>query len=574
MQKLTLILLLLLGNLSLLHSQDAYSTELRPYILKQMKKRNIQGLSLVLVDDQKVLWSEGFGLANVAEGKKADENTLYRVGSISKVFTAMAVMQLVEQGKIDLDAPIANYITEFAPKSHHPNPTPITTRHILTHQSGLPSDIMKDFFMNNGPEFSAIIDLLNEEYVCEEPNTIWSYSNAGFSTLGVLVERVSGEDFFAYTQNHLFGPMDMPNAYFKLREDMKALYSMGYIGKGEAYDEPAIRDAPAGLMHANVAEMAHFMQMLNAGGKYQDKQILQPETIEQMLEIQAGAGEIDYELKMGLCFFRSDRADYDFAGGFAGHGGDTRAFHAHFGWLPEQKLGVVILTNSERGGSLAGALKTKVLMEALKLQKDLSPPKAEETAEEEESPKIKAKPKEDSYLAKQAGYYALGGYPIKLSYKKGRLYGDVQGTKAEIIPNNQGSYTPRFKLGPIPITQKDRWLTFEEVEGHSIIKGEMTNREGIFALKVEPNEISEAWSNRYGSYLLVDKPSAEEAVNFMVKIELSEENGLIYLASVEHKGEGEDLKMGINPLNDEQAKVYGLGRNCGATVFAYERDGK
>ena len=89
MQKLTLFLLLLLGSSSLLHGQDAYATELRPYIIKQMKKRNIQGLSLVLVDDQKILWSEGFGFANVAEGKKADENTLYRVGSISKVFTAM-----------------------------------------------------------------------------------------------------------------------------------------------------------------------------------------------------------------------------------------------------------------------------------------------------------------------------------------------------------------------------------------------------------------------------------------------------------------------------------------------------
>ncbi|MEL7530398.1 MAG: serine hydrolase domain-containing protein, partial [Bacteroidota bacterium] len=562
----------LLGKLSWLSAQVDYATELRPYITKQMKKQNIQGMSIALVDDQEILWSEGFGFANVAEGKKADENTLYRVGSISKVFTAMAIMQLVEQGKLDLDAPVSTYIPEFAPKSHHPDPTPITTRHILTHQSGLPSDIMKNFFMNGGVKFNAIVDLLNEEYVCEEPNTIWSYSNAGFSLLGVIIERVSGEDFFAYTQQHLFKPMEMPNAYFKLREDMKAMYAMGYIGKGEAYDEPVLRDAPAGLMHANVAEMAHFMQMLNNGGKYKEQQILQAETLAQMLQVQEGAGEIDYDLKMGLCFFRFDRTDYDFAGGFAGHGGDTRAYHAQFAWLPEQKLSLVILTNSEEGGNLAASLKTKILLEALKIRKELAPPEAEET--EEEAPKIKAKPKEDSFLAEQAGYYALGFYPIKLSYKKGRLYGNVQGTKAEIIPNNQGSYTPRFKLGPIPITQKDRWLSFEEVTGLPIIKGEMTNREGVFAYKIEPNEITETWSNRYGSYLLVDKPSSEDAYNFLVKFELTEKDGLLYLTSKEHEGEGETMNLGINPISDEQARVYGFGRNCGGTIFAYERDGK
>lgn len=573
MKKHTLILLLLLGSASILLAQEAYPTELRSYIVKQMKKQNIQGMSIALVDDQAVLWSEGFGFANVEADKKADESTLYRVGSISKLFTAMSIMQLVEQGKIDLDAPVSTYIPEFAPKSHNANPTPITTRHILTHQSGLPSDIMKDFFMNDGPEFSAIIDLLNDEYVCEEPNTIWSYSNAGFSTLGVIVERASGESFFDYTQKHLFEPMNMPMAYFKLREDMKELYSIGYIGKGEAYDEPPIRDVPAGLMHANVAEMAHFMQMLNAKGEYNDQQIIKAETLAEMLNIQAGAGEIDYDLEMGLCFFRSDGTDYDFAGGFAGHGGDTRAFHAQFGWLPEQKLGVVILTNSENGGNLAGPLKNKILLEALKIRRELEPPTVEES-EEEEAPKLKAKPKDDTFLAEQEGYYALGPYPVHLTYSKGRLQGNVQGTKAEIVPNNQESYTPRFKVGPFAITQKDRWLSFEEVGGQPIIKGAMKNREGVFAVKVAPNPINETWSNRYGNYFLVDKPSSDVAYNFLVKVELSEADGVLYLASKEHEGEGESMTFGINPISDGQAKVYGLGRNCGGTIFAYEREGK
>ncbi|MEL6590473.1 MAG: serine hydrolase domain-containing protein, partial [Bacteroidota bacterium] len=555
-----------------LSAQSNYETELRPYIEKQMKKRNIQGLSIALVDDQEVVWAEGFGYANVEQQQKADENTIYRVGSISKIFTAMAIMQLVEDGKLDLDAPVSDYIPEFKPKSHFDTNIPITTRHLLTHQSGLPSDIMADFFMNGAKPFTEIVSLLNAEYLCEQPNTVWSYSNAAYSLLGTIVERVSEEDFFRYTRTHLLDPMEMKQSHFGVLKEMEAAYSMGYINKGEAYDEPAIRDVPAGMLHASVADMGNFMKMLNARGAYGEEQILSSSALTKMLEEQPRP-ELDYDRKMGLCFFLSDRTDYDFAGGFAGHGGDTRAYHAQFAWLPEQKLSVVILTNSERGGSLAGPLRSKILLEALKNLRELEREEKEE-AEEDESPKIKVKPKADDFLAAQAGYYALGGYPVKFDYNKGRLSGKVQSINAEIVPNNQGSYNPRVKIGPFGLPQKNQFLAFDEVENQNVIKIFTTETEALFAVKVEPNPIPEVWAESYGSYLLVDKPDPDEAYNFMVKLNVSEQDGLILIKSVEHEGEGEPMSFGVNPISDDMARVYGLGRNCGGTIFRYEKDGK
>ncbi|MEL7339050.1 MAG: serine hydrolase domain-containing protein, partial [Bacteroidota bacterium] len=476
----------------------------------------------------------------------------------------------------DLDVPVSTYVPEFKPKSHFEEHIPITTRHLLTHQSGLPSDILVDFFMNDAKPFNEIVSLLNEEYLCEQPNTIWSYSNAAYSLLGVIVERVSGEDFLRYTRTHLFDPMEMTQSHFGLLEEMEAAYSMGYVDKGEAYDEPTIRDVPAGMLHASVADMAKFMKMLNASGTYQEQQILSSAALATMLEEQPRP-ELDFDQKMGLCFFLSDRTDYDFAGGFAGHGGDTRAFHAQFAWLPEQKLSVVILTNSERGGSLAGPLRSKILMEAIKNLRNLE--REEENAEEEDeteedSPKLKIKPKADDFLAAQAGYYALGGYPVKFAYNKGRLSGKFQSINAEIVPNNQGSYNPRVKIGPFGLPQKDQFMAFEEVENQNIIKIFNPNREALFAVKVEPNPIPEAWAESYGSYLLVDKPDPEDAYNFMVKLEVSEQDGLILVKSVEHQGEGEGMSFGVNPISDDMARVYGLGRNCGGTIFRYEKDGK
>ena len=109
-------------------------------IRKDMNKNDVQGLSIALVDDQQVVWAEGFGFADVKDKISADADTIYRLGSVSKLFTATAAMQLVEQEKLELDQPLVKYVPDFALRTRFEGAQPITIRHILTHHSGIPSD--------------------------------------------------------------------------------------------------------------------------------------------------------------------------------------------------------------------------------------------------------------------------------------------------------------------------------------------------------------------------------------------------------------------------------------------------
>ena len=336
--------LLLIG--SGLSAQSEFETaDLEKYIQKQMRKRHVAGLSVAIVDDQKLIWARGFGMADIGRGKQAGPETVYRVGSGSKLFTMFSVMQLVDEGKIDLDRPVQEYIPEFRPLSRFPEAPLITSRHLLTHHSGLPSDVLANFFSEDPPPFQQIISELNREYVSTPPNTIWAYSNPAFDVLGVLVERVSGESFFAYTRQHLFEKMDMESSTFHLKDSSD--YAMGYHRKLEALREPKIKDVPAGMMHASVNDLANFMKMMFAKGRFGEKQIVSEASISEMLRPQTAGVELDQDRSMGLSWFlQRKNSPWEKIGGTAGHGGDTYVYHADLTILPGQKLGVVVLTNS------------------------------------------------------------------------------------------------------------------------------------------------------------------------------------------------------------------------------------
>ncbi len=112
-------------------------------IRKEMKKNNVIGLSIALVDDQRVAWAQGFGYADENRGIPAAPETIYKIGSITKLFTASAVMRLAEQGKLDIDRPLQTYLPEFSMRSRFPDQKPITLRDLMTHHSGLPANFLK-----------------------------------------------------------------------------------------------------------------------------------------------------------------------------------------------------------------------------------------------------------------------------------------------------------------------------------------------------------------------------------------------------------------------------------------------
>ena len=167
-------------------------------IRHEMKKRDVTGLSIALVDDQRVVWAEGFGYADKAGNVPASPETVYRAGSISKLFTATAAMQLAERGRLDIDRPLGDYLPGFSIRTRFADAAPVTPRSIMTHHSGLPSDYLKGMWTRNPEPFTRVAGYVRDEYAANPPGVVFSYSNLGVTLLGDAIGKVAGRDFASH----------------------------------------------------------------------------------------------------------------------------------------------------------------------------------------------------------------------------------------------------------------------------------------------------------------------------------------------------------------------------------------
>ena len=219
---------------NLVRGDYTYTRDYITWLIKnEMLGQDVTGLSIALVDDQRVVWAAGFGYADEANRIPATPETLYRVGSLSKLFTATSVMQLVEQGRMDIDKPLQTYLPEFSIKSRFGDSAPITPRSIMTHHSGLPSELLKGMWAKQPESLEENVNLLRDEYVANPPNYIFSYSNAGVSLLGRALERVVQRDFAGYMSETLLRPLGMYHSAFSPTPNLSVLGAKAYrMGKG------------------------------------------------------------------------------------------------------------------------------------------------------------------------------------------------------------------------------------------------------------------------------------------------------------------------------------------------------
>ena len=213
---------------------------------------------MVVVKDGQILTSRGYGYADVAKRKKVDPaTTMFRPGSISKLFTWTALMQQVEQGKVDLNADVNKYIDFTIPPYEG---KPVTVLNLMTHTPGF-EEAVKDL-ITLGPKTQVPFDTLLKRWVPKRiyaPGTTPAYSNYGASLAGYIVQRTSGEPFDAYLEHHIFGPLGMAHSTFRqpLPANLKPLMAEGYVsGKDKPYGFEFVNTAPAGALAATGEDMA------------------------------------------------------------------------------------------------------------------------------------------------------------------------------------------------------------------------------------------------------------------------------------------------------------------------------
>src|SRR6478672_334236 len=332
---------------------NAWLDGFMPYALA---KGDIPGAVVVVVKDGQVLTERGFGYSNVAKKTKVDpKTTLFRPGSISKLFTWTAVMQQVELGKIDLNADVNKYIDFKIPPYEG---KPITVLNLMTHTPGFEEQV-KDLITVTPSEY-VHFDALLKRWVPKRiyaPGTTPAYSNYGASLAGYIVQRTSGEPFDAYVEHHIFAPLGMAHSTFSqpVPANLKPLLAEGYrAGKDKPYGYEYVSAAPAGSLSATGDDMAKFMIAHLQNGQYNGQTILKPQTAVLMhsranTPFAAGDGMAHGFYETGINGMH-----------VIAHGGDTEAFHSDLHLFLDKGVGIFVSFNSPGKEGTAGPLRDSI----------------------------------------------------------------------------------------------------------------------------------------------------------------------------------------------------------------------
>ena len=323
---------------------EAFLDGIVPVLLAQ---EDVAGMTISVVKDGKILFVKGYGYADAAAKKPViADKTLFRPGSISKLFTWTAVMQLQEQGKLDLDKDINEYLDFKIPEAFG---KPITLKNLLTHTPGFEEQI-KDLF---GGEQSPNLGDYVKNHIPNRifpPGTVPAYSNYGTTLAGYIVERVSGQNFDDYIEQHIFKPLEMNNSTFRqpLPPNLALNMSNAYIlASDEAKPFEIIGPYPAGSLSSTATDMANFMIAHLQNGKFGDAQILKPETIK-LMHSRLFAMD-DKANAMAHGFYEESRNGHR----IIGHAGDTVSFHSDLHLILDENVGFFLSQNSAGKGQAA-----------------------------------------------------------------------------------------------------------------------------------------------------------------------------------------------------------------------------
>ncbi len=309
---------------------------------QQLEQADIAGATVAIVKDGQLLFSRGYGYSDYEKKVPVSaENTLFRPGSVSKLFTWTSVMQLVEQGKLDLDRDVNDYLDFKMPATFG---KPTTLRDIMTHRSGL-EETIKDLFVGSEKDLRPIAQYLPAHLPNQifPPGTIPAYSNYATTVAAYIVQRVSGQLFEDYVEQHIFQPLNMTHATFRqpLPENLKPFMSNGYSRASQgAKPFENVEVAPAGSLSASAESMSHFMIAHLQNGHYGNVQILKPETAVQMHARQDGWPATMNAQALG--FYEESRNGHR----IIGHAGDTEYFHSDLHLILDANVGFFVSYNS------------------------------------------------------------------------------------------------------------------------------------------------------------------------------------------------------------------------------------
>lgn len=467
---------------------DSAKKKFAKLVQAEIDKKTFPGLSVAWVVDGKIVYEAGFGLADPEAGVAATPETIYRAGSVSKLFTAVAAMQLVEQGKLDLDAPVQNAVPEFSiVNPAYRSNEPITLRQFLCHRSGMVREApVGGYFDPNEAKITETIASIADCALVNPPNTQTRYSNVGPTIVGRAVEIQSGLAFPDYQQRYILGPLGMKSSAWMMNDELRPRLAKGEMrvnnGDGTFRFETAptfeLGTIPAGNLYSTVGDLARFAMFAmnsNVGTTEFDEPILQAKSLKEMYSPQLIPGPDGFGLGFQLVTYRGHKT--------VRHSGAVYGFSTNWVVLPEEKIAVVLMANSDIVGGTTKRLTDDaldLLLEALRGEAIPEPPKAIELSE--------------STLKEFEGEYESLGYWADLTVKDGKLQGNFSTQQIELTP-----------VEPLKFVANSRVMNRVPFEFLRDEKGEIVGftASGQRFHRVDPAKVKKApanWEKLVGSY--------------------------------------------------------------------------
>jgi len=523
---------------------------------KMCKKSKVVGANVALFNSKGIIYNYNYGFANKKKAIKSNNDSLYMIGSNTKLMTALGILKLREEGKLSLDDDIRKHIPEFQVKSYFPYDK-ITIENFMMHRSGLVSDLFH-LILDKTRDYHEVIEELKTTYLTAIPGKMFSYSNVGYTLLGIIIERASGLSYMEYIQKEIASPMGIQVLFLKNEEDRKAYescVSLCYDKKGMEVEDMLSTLYPAGSnTYMSMSDFVKFGQMfLNRA----NMEFMETLNLEDPIDKEV------YNVGYGLI-----HKQYDFGekvGKVLGHGGNTSCHHSVFNYIPNLDVGIAVMTNSENGVALSQKAAMTVLVEYIT----------------ERGVSIEGASTEFEHIncdsTQYAGRYAtaMGLMDIRLNEKK-EYVSKLSGipVKLQLCKDGYLQCMPIKLFHRLPVlkrTIQGMRLKPATYMGENILlfeqNGKYHKTKGIIGCRYEKTKITDSFREACGSYRISDGPFK----NMQCKCSLKLEGDVLTL---EIAALNVRLCSCLKTIDENLAIIQGFGRLSRQTVEIEKKENR
>lgn len=523
--------------------------DFRSSYFDEVRGDGVVGLSVAVVSGESVLWADAYGRQDRAARVPASLDTSYLIGSVTKVFTALAVMQLVDRGIVELDRSYAAYVPEFSMRTNFGDIGDITVRHLLTHHAGIPDDVWAGKFRWSPDDYRTLLAAANELDACYPPGMIRVYSNLGYALLGYLVERVSGTPYQDYVRENIFAPLGMEDSRFYTHADQQSDLASAYDDRKRRAQELPLLDVPAGGISSTVMDMARLLQALLRDGS----SVVSPNGLKEMFRAQNLDVALDLDDRVGLCFVISNHRTH--LGPTYTHGGATLYHRARIYIAPGADLAAVVLSNSANGVDSAWRIHEELMVRLAQERETVT------TAALAEKP-VHFASRAGTDLAELTGTYASPGVAFQISLRHEELYTSIAGRRFYLMLDGRDAFVPAARIFGALRPWRKKWFLFHEIDRRMLlIEAKPWGDLIIIGERFVPTPVQAAWHEYEGRYRPVTREDELPMTGDLV-LEIGDVAPVISFTILGQQ----EANLTLDTRSPYHGVTRGLGRLGGETV--------